>query len=107
MNRTKLFPRSINVNSPKRRLVAGAFALTLVAAACGSDSEGGSTEPATDSTVATADEAVTETTEAAADEAVTETTEAASDEPAAGGTVSGTLIGAGASSQAAAMQGWQ
>ena len=95
MNRTKLFPRSINVNSPKRRLVAGAFALTLVAAACGSDSEGGSTEPATDSTEATADEAVTETTEAAADE------------PAAGGTVSGTLIGAGASSQAAGMQGWQ
>ena len=93
------------MNSPKRRLVAGAFALTLVAAACGSDSEGGSTEPATDSTEVTAEEAVTETT--AAEEAVTETTEAASDEPAAGGTVSGTLVGAGSSAQAAGMQGWQ
>ena len=71
------------MNSPKRRLVAGAFALTLVAAACGGDSDGGSTEPAGDST------------------------EAASGEPAAGGGVSGTLVGAGSSAQAAGMQGWQ
>ena len=72
------------MNTPKRRLVAGALALTLVAAACGSDDD---TRPRSTSapgeTSATAD----------------------------GGTdmaeVSGTLVGVGASSQAAAMQGWQ
>ena len=66
------------MNSPKRRLVAGAFALTLVAAACGGDSDGGSAEPAADST-----------------------------EASASGGVSGTLVGAGSSAQAAGMQGWQ
>ena len=65
------------MNSPKRRLFAGALALTLVAAACGSDD---------DSSEETGDTS-----------APTEET----------GSASGTLIGAGASSQAAGMQGWQ
>ncbi len=75
----------------KRRIFAGALALSLVAAACGSDDDGGATE----TTAATED--ATGTTEAMDD--------SAPDTPAA--TVSGTLVGAGASSQAAGMQGWQ
>ena len=71
------------MNTPKRRLVAGALALTLVAAACGSDDDTTDATSAPDGTSA----------------------------PADGGSgtaeVSGTLVGAGASSQAAAMQGWQ
>jgi phosphate transport system substrate-binding protein len=85
-----------SVNTPKRRILAGALALTLVAAACGSDDD------TTEETSAPAD--TSETTEGAA----TETTEG---ETTDGGSemapVSGTLVGAGASSQAAAMQGWQ
>lgn len=65
------------MNSPKRQLFAGALALTFVAAACGSDN---------DSSEETGDTS-----------APTEET----------GSASGTLIGAGASSQAAGMQGWQ
>ena len=65
------------MNSTTRRLFAGALALTLVAAACGSDD---------DSSEETGDTS-----------APTEET----------GSASGTLIGAGASSQAAGMQGWQ
>ncbi len=74
------------MNSPKRRILAGAFALTLVAAACGSDDNSSSGTEAPAGT-----DAVTETTDGG--EAMVE--------------VSGTLVGAGASSQAAAMQGWQ
>lgn len=74
------------MNSPKRRrtqrLLAGALALTLVAAACGSDGDT-ATEPADDSTDESADSG-----------AATET-------------VGGTLVGAGSSAQAAGMQGWQ
>ena len=74
------------MNCPTRRrtqrLLAGALALTLVAAACGSDGDT-ATEPADDST----------------------------DEPAESGaateTIGGTLVGAGSSAQAAGMQGWQ
>ena len=66
------------MNSPKRRLFAGALALTFVAAACGSDN---------DSSEETGD------------------TSAPTEEVTA--SASGTLIGAGASSQAAGMQGWQ
>jgi phosphate transport system substrate-binding protein len=65
------------VNTPKRRIIAGALALTLVAAACGSDDD-----TSTDGTSAPG----------------------ADDD---GSDLSGTLAGAGASSQAAAMQGWQ
>jgi len=64
------------VNSPSRRLIAGAFALTLVVAACGG-SDSSTAEPGT-AGGATAVEGL-----------------------------SGELVGAGASSQAAAMQGWQ
>jgi phosphate transport system substrate-binding protein len=67
------------VNSPKRRILAGAFALTLVAAACGSDDDSSSSTEAPAGTGTTDDMAE----------------------------VSGTLVGLGASSQAAAMQGWQ
>ncbi len=71
------------MNCPKRRhpqqLLAGALVLTLVAAACGSDDD-------------TADEPAEESTA----------------EPADGTAgVSGTLVGAGSSAQAAGMQGWQ
>jgi phosphate transport system substrate-binding protein len=74
------------VNSPKRRILAGAFALTLVAAACGSDDDSSSS------------------TEAPAGTGGTAETTGGGDSTAE---VSGTLVGAGASSQAAAMQGWQ
>lgn len=74
------------MNSPKRRFVAGALALTLVAAACGSDD---------------AADTNTET------EAPAETDEASETETESSASASGTLIGAGASSQAAGMQGWQ
>ena len=88
------------MNSPKRRILAGAFALTLVAAACGSDDNTSSSTEApagTDAATATT-EAMSETTDA-----MTETTDGGE----AMVEVSGTLVGAGASSQAAAMQGWQ
>ncbi len=71
------------MNTSKRRIFAGALALTLVAAACGSDDDTSS-----DTTAAPAEGSPTEGGGAMAE-------------------VSGTLIGAGASSQAAAMQGWQ
>lgn len=67
----------------RRRIFAGAVALSLVAAACGGSD--GDTGTGTE---------------------ISEAGEPASDQPA-GATVSGTLVGAGASSQAAAMQGWQ
>ena len=90
------------MNTSKRRIFAGAIALTLVAAACGSDDDSGSD---------TTDAAVT-TDEATADSTATTDEMTGTSEPAAtdGGEtveVSGTLVGAGASSQAAAMQGWQ
>lgn len=74
------------MNFPARRrtqrLLAGALALTLVAAACGSNGDT-ATEPTDDST----------------------------DEPTESGaateTIGGTLVGAGSSAQAAGMQGWQ
>jgi phosphate transport system substrate-binding protein len=89
------------VNLPKRRILAGAIALTLVAAACGSDDDttDDASTPAETSATETTDGDMTETT----DGDMTETTDGGSDMVE----VSGTLIGAGASSQAAAMQGWQ
>lgn len=67
-------------------LIALLLSFTLVAAACGDDDD-----TATD----------TDTTDDAAAEG-----EGASDEDTEGGELSGTLVGAGASSQAAAMDGW-
>jgi phosphate transport system substrate-binding protein len=82
------------VNSPKRRILAGAFALTLVAAACGSDDDSSSDTEAPAATEAPAGtEAPSGTESTGGGEAMAE--------------VSGTLVGAGASSQAAAMAGWQ
>lgn len=72
-----------SVNS-KRRIFAGAMALSLTAAACG-----GSDEAETDESTEAADTAGTD------------------QETSGDATVSGTLVGAGASSQAAGMQGWQ
>jgi len=83
------------VNTSKRRIFAGAIALTLIAAACGSDDDSGSDTPDAAETTDGSD-----TTDAA------ETTDGGTD----GGDmveISGTLVGAGASSQGAAMQGWQ
>ncbi len=74
------------MNTPKRRIIAGALALTLVAAACGSDDDN-----------STADDT-------SASESNDDTT---TDGGSGGSELSGTLVGAGASSQAAAMQGWQ
>ncbi|MEO1059725.1 MAG: phosphate ABC transporter substrate-binding protein PstS, partial [Actinomycetota bacterium] len=98
-----------------------AVALALVAAACGDDDDSSDTTAAestdttaaetTDTTAAEDDmsEETTATTEAEDD--MSETTDATVAPPDGGGDiptgVSGTLIGAGASSQAAAMQGWQ
>lgn len=48
------------MNSPKRRLVAGALALTLVAAACGSDDDATSDEPAAEPTEESTDEPAAE-----------------------------------------------
>ena len=95
------------MNSPKRRILAGAFALTLVAAACGSDDDSSSSTEAPAGTEAGAEttEAVTEATDD-----MTETTDAMTETTDGGEAmveVSGTLVGAGASSQAAAMAGWQ
>jgi len=82
-----------SVNS-KHRIFAGAMALALVAAACGSDDDG-DTDEATDTTEAA--EGSSDGGDEAAD-AGGEVTSA---------NVSGTLVGAGSSAQAAAMIGWQ
>jgi len=74
------------VNTPQRRILAGALALTLVAAACGSDDD---------------------TTDAPVEDATTDGDAPADTDGDTTAELSGTLIGAGASSQAAAMQGWQ
>jgi len=74
------------VNTPQRRILAGALALTLVAAACGSDDD---------------------TTDAPVEDATTDGDALADTDGDTTAELSGTLIGAGASSQAAAMQGWQ
>ena len=87
------------MNSPKRRIFAGAIALTFVAAACGSDDATTNDTSAPAETSATTEGDMTETT----DGAMPETTDGGE----AMAEVSGTLVGAGASSQAAAMQGWQ
>ena len=91
------------MNTPKRRILTGAIALTLIAAACGSDDDSSSDTEAPAATTADT-EAMSETTDA-----MSETTEAMTESTDGGDMVevSGTLIGAGASSQAAAMQGWQ
>ncbi|MET0326235.1 MAG: phosphate ABC transporter substrate-binding protein PstS, partial [Ilumatobacteraceae bacterium] len=102
---------SVNTLSLRRKALVAAIAGTLVLAACGGDDDDSSDTTEAAGAAATTPEA-TETS--AADAAVT--TEGGSDETTGGGSdgtsaplepVSGTLIGAGASSQAAAMQAWQ
>lgn len=94
-----------------RILLAMIALLAVVAAACSSDDGGDEAEDTGEETEETADEEP-------ADEAEEEEPADAEEEPAddmaeeepadaaAGGEVEGTLVGAGASSQAAAMQGW-
>ena len=86
------------MNTPKRRILAGALALTLVAAACGSDDDGA------DPTDAPTETDAPDSTQGPAGTDAPGGTDAP-DAPT--GPVAGTLIGAGASSQAAAMAGWQ
>ena len=105
----------MNTLSLRRKALVAAIAGTLVLAACGGDdddSSSDSTEAA--GAASSAPAATTETSDAGG--AVTtdggtegsDTTEAGSDGTSAPmEPVSGTLIGAGASSQAAAMQAWQ
>jgi len=71
------------VNTSKRRILAGAIALTLVAAACGSDDDSGSD---------TSDAAVTTDDSSATTDAATDTSEGGSD-----GDVSGSLLISGSS----------
>jgi phosphate transport system substrate-binding protein len=80
------------VNTSKRRLIAGALALTLVAAACGSDDDDTATTdaPAATDAPATTDEEMTETT----DEEMTEDTEAPAE---GGGDLSGSIFISGSS----------
>jgi phosphate transport system substrate-binding protein len=77
------------VNSPKRRILAGALALTLVAAACGSDDDTSS-----DTEAPAATEAESETTEAETEttDEMTETTEGE-----ATGDLSGSIVVTGSS----------
>ncbi|MCB0967031.1 MAG: phosphate ABC transporter substrate-binding protein PstS [Ilumatobacter sp.] len=103
--------------SPKR-FAATAIVASLALAACGDDDdEPAADEPTEEPAEATAEEpaeepaADTTMAEEPADEPASDTTMAGGDmdgmEEIDFSAVSGTLIGAGASSQAAAMQGWQ
>jgi phosphate transport system substrate-binding protein len=80
-----------SVNSPKRRILAGALALTLVAAACGSDDDDSATTDAPATPEATEAPDTTEAPESTDD--MTESTDA----PAEGGDVSGSIFVSGSS----------
>jgi phosphate transport system substrate-binding protein len=97
------------VNTSKRRILSGAIALTFVAAACGSDdaTSSDSTAASADGTTAESAPADTADSTAPAESAAPADTSASTDGGATAAPVSGTLIGAGSSAQAAAMQGWQ
>ncbi|MFN3255786.1 MAG: phosphate ABC transporter substrate-binding protein PstS [Ilumatobacter sp.] len=86
-----------SVNS-KRRIFAGILALSLTAAACGSDDEPAAEPAETEAPAEPAEEPA---------EPAEEPAEPAEEPAEAPAELSGTLVGAGASSQAAAMQGWQ
>ncbi|MEM9747177.1 MAG: phosphate ABC transporter substrate-binding protein PstS [Actinomycetota bacterium] len=108
----------------KHRIIAGIASLSLVVAACGSDDEeteeteapaeddasdsASASEPMDEEEDASASEPMDEEEDASASEPMEDEDDAMEEEePEAPATVSGTLVGAGASSQAAAMQGWQ
>jgi len=102
----------VNISSIRRRALAAAVVGTLVLAACGDDDDSSSettaatatAAAASDSTAAgaTTTEGATETTKGGAT-----TTEGGSDVTSGPmKPVSGTLVGSGATSQAAAMQAW-
>ena len=89
----------MNLTKSLTRLLALLMALVMVAAACGSDDDEDTSADDEETTTTAAEGGDDETTTTAGDD-TTETSEEAMD-------LAGTLIGAGASSQAAAMQGWQ
>jgi len=116
----------VNISTLRRQAVAAVIAGSLVLAACGDDDDdaatteapaGSDAAAATDAAATTDAGTTTESDSTATTESdstdttesdSTATTDGGSDSSAApSGPVSGTLIGAGASSQAAAMQGWQ
>ena len=81
------------MNTPKRRILAGALALTLVAAACGSDDDDATTTDAPAGTEATeATETTDDMTETTDD--MSETTDAAD---TGGGDLSGSIFVSGSS----------
>lgn len=84
----------MKLSSLRRQTVAAVLAGSLVLAACGGDDDD-----------ATAGSAAPDGTEAVAAHGTDAVAPGGTGTP--GGSVEGTLIGAGASSQAAAMQGWQ
>ena len=111
----------MNTLSLRRKALVAAIAGTLVLAACGGDDDDSSSDTTEAAGAAsTAPAATTETsdagvatTEGGTDSTEPESTEVETTDGGSDGTsapmepVSGTLIGAGASSQAAAMQAWQ
>jgi phosphate transport system substrate-binding protein len=108
----------VNISTLRRQAFAAVIAGSLVLAACGGDDDDdtASTEApsATEAPAASDAPAATEapagtdaTTETDGTEAPASTDSGSEGSAAPSGPVSGTLIGAGASSQAAAMQGWQ
>ena len=108
----------MNTLSLRRKALVAAIAGTLVLAACGGDDDDSSSDTTEAAGAASTAPAATETSDAGAvtTEGGTESTEPPPIDTTDGGSdgtsapmepVSGTLIGAGASSQAAAMQAWQ
>ena len=87
-----------------KRLIAGAMAASLVLAACGDDDGDDGASEVTDAVDDVADDVTDEMDESDDMEASDDMEDM---EAFDWMSVSGTLIGAGASSQAAAMQGWQ
>lgn len=93
----------MNISPLRRRVFTAVIAGSLVLAACGGDDDSATTTPPA-ATAAPADSTMTSTM----DSTMTSTMDSPMDSSMAPmDPVSGTLIGAGASSQAAAMQGWQ
>src|SRR5262245_2549700 len=106
----------VNISSFRRRALAAAVVGTLVLAACGDDDDSSSaTTTAAPTTASGGETSTTKGAETSTTKAETSTTKAgATSTTKAGGTattkpmapVKGTLVGSGATSQAAAMQAW-
>jgi phosphate transport system substrate-binding protein len=102
----------VNISSMRRRALAAAIVGTLVLAACGDDDDSSSATTAAAATTAGA--SATTADAATTSEGGTETTKGGATTTEGGSSastapmkpVSGTLVGSGATSQAAAMQAW-